>query len=122
MSILSSLKSLFSTGPRLDPADCAARVRSGQALLVDVREPREWTSGVAERAVLLPLSDLRSGRTLWRDFLAQVGTREVLVYCASGMRSGMAARVLCGEGFRAANTGGLSAWEQAGWRIVPPRR
>lgn len=120
MSLLQNLKSLFTPGPRVGPAEAASRVRTGEALLVDVREPDEWRSGVAERAVLLPLSDLTGSRRKWKDFLAQVGGREVLLYCASGMRSGGAARLLTAEGIKAVNTGGLGDWSAAGWPIVNP--
>lgn len=122
MSLLKSLKSLLTPAPRIAPAEAAARVRSGHALLVDVREPAEWRGGVAQHAALLPLSDLTGARHHWRDFLAQAGGREVLVYCASGMRSGSAARILGGEGIRAANTGGLADWAAAGWPVVRPAR
>lgn len=120
MSVLNSLKSLFQTGPRISPTEAAARVRSGEVLLVDVREPAEWATGVAKHAVLLPLSDLRGDRTKWQQFLSDVADREILLYCASGMRSGSAARVLTIEGFRATNAGGLSDWASSGWPIVPP--
>ena len=120
MSLLKNLKALFTPAPRQDPAACMARLRAGQAILVDVREPGEWTGGVAERAQLLPLSDLTGARTKWKAFLAGLGGREVMVYCASGMRSGTAARLLANEGYRATNTGGLGDWANAGWKIVKP--
>lgn len=121
MKFLALLRALFSPAPRASPADWSARLRAGTALLVDVREPGEWSSGVADRAALLPLSDLDGPRHLWRDFLARAGDREVLLYCASGLRSGVAARTLAQEGLRAANAGGLSAWAAAGWPIVRPK-
>ncbi len=120
MNFRKMIQMLFTPAPRVAPADVAARIRSGEALLVDVREPREWTSGVAESAALLPLSDLSGTRRLWRDFLAQVGDREVLVYCAAGGRSALVAKTLISEGVRAANAGALRDWSAAGWRIVPP--
>ena len=120
MNLISMTKALFTSVPRVSPAECAARVRAGEALLVDVREPTEWLSGVAESAALLPMSDLNGARTLWRDFLAQVGQREVLTYCAVGARSGIVARILVSEGVRAANAGALAEWRSAGWPIVPP--
>ncbi len=122
MSLLKSLKSMFTPAPRVSLADAAARVRSGDALLVDVREPSEWSAGVAKGAALLPLSDLGGARTRWKDFLARAGDREVLLYCASGMRSGSAARILAGEGFNAANTGGLADWVSSGWPVVKPKK
>jgi len=122
MNLLKMLKVLFTSAPRHAPSDCAARVRSGLAHLVDVREPGEWASGVAQTAKLLPLSDLTGARTQWNPFLIEANGREILLYCASGTRSGLAARVLASEGFRAANTGGLSGWLAAGWNKAKPPR
>ena len=55
-------------------------------------------------------------------YLAQLGAREIYLYCASGLRSGLAARILASEGCRAFNTGGLSDWADTRWPIVPPAR
>jgi rhodanese-related sulfurtransferase len=117
MSLLTNLKALFTPAPRATPAECVARLHAGKALLVDVREPGEWAGGVARSAALLPLSDLTGPRAQWKKFLTDVADRELLLYCASGARSGMAARLLTTEGFRAANAGGLADWVAAGWPI-----
>ncbi len=115
-------KAMFTSAPRLIPANCAARVRGGEALLVDVREPNEWAGGVAQSAKLLPFSDLTGSRTQWKQFLAEANGRELLLYCASGARSGMAARMLVAEGFRAANTGGFIDWIDADWPVAKPAK
>jgi len=123
MSLLKVFKSLFTAAPRSTPLECAHRVRAGEAYLVDVREPGEWAAGVARSARLLALSDLRDGRVQWQPFLREAGNREILLYCASGARSGLAAKILAAEGYRVANTGGLGDWATAGWPVVkPPRR
>jgi rhodanese-related sulfurtransferase len=118
MNLLSSLKSLLASAPRIDPATATERLRSGTAVLVDVREPAEWRGGVAQGAVLLPLSDLTGARKHWRDFLSACASRTVFVYCASGMRSHSAAAILRREGVDAANAGGLGDLAAAGWPIV----
>ena len=41
----------------ISPEDCPARLRQG-ALLVDVREPHEHATGMAEGAVALPMGAL----------------------------------------------------------------
>ncbi len=122
MSLLKMFKAMFTSAPRLTPAECAARVRGGEALLVDVREPCEWTGGVAQSAKLLPFSDLTGSRTQWKQFLSDTAGREILLYCASGARSGMAARMLVAEGVRAANTGGFGDWLDAGWPVAKPSK
>jgi len=120
MNLLKLFKTLFTSAPRVSPAECAHRVRSGEALLIDVRESGEWSGGVAQAARLLPLSDLTGARAHWKKFLAEANGREVLLYCASGGRSGLAARILVAEGVRAANTGGLADWLDAGWPVAQP--
>ncbi len=120
MKFLKMVQALFTSAPRLAPADCMARVKAGTALLVDVRESGEWPGGVALFARLLPLSDLTGARALWKPFLTETGDREILVYCASGARSGLAARLLTAEGWRATNTGGLGEWREAGWALAKP--
>ena len=99
MNPFKMLKSLFTSVPRLAPRECGPRVRGGEALLIDVREPGEWTSGIAQHAVMLSFSDLTGGRAQWKPFLADQAGKELLLYCASGGRSGMAARILAARVF-----------------------
>lgn len=122
MNFIAMLTSLLKSTPRANPAEAALRVRSGEAILVDVREPGEWARGVAESAALLPISDLHRDRKQWTPFLARADDRELLLYCASGTRSGMAARLLAGEGHRVSNAGSIGDWASIGWPIVRPKR
>lgn len=120
MTPIKLLKSLFAPPARAHPGECSRRVRDGDALLVDVREPAEWAKGVAQHAALLPMSDLSGDRRLWAPFLAAARGRALFLYCQSGTRSGMAARMLAAEGFQAVNTGSVAEWASCGWPIVPP--
>lgn len=101
-------------GPTLPPEESEKRVAAGTAILIDVREPSEWASGVAKPALLLPLSDLTGPRTKWQPVLDQNKDKEFLVYCRSGTRSGMAAGILRKEGFKVSNAGSFAAWHNAG--------
>lgn len=108
--------------PGMPLADAKAALAAGTAVLVDVREPGEWSAtGVAKQAALLPFSDLRGDRARWRPFLEEHRGRRLLLYCASGARSGLAARTLRGEGFDAVNTGSLRDWDKADWPICRPK-
>jgi rhodanese-related sulfurtransferase len=113
------LRMIIKTRPTLSPEDARTAIASGAAVLVDVREPAEWQSGVADSAVLLPLSDLRGPRKNWQPFLDRHRGKRILLYCHSGARSGTAASVLTSEGFDAANLGGYSRWVASG---LPVRR
>jgi rhodanese-related sulfurtransferase len=66
MKLLKTMKALFVPSPRVAIAEAAARVRAQNAVLIDVREPSEWKGGVAEGAMLLPMSDLTGRRSRWK--------------------------------------------------------
>ena len=77
--------------------------------ILDVRAPQEWTDSHIERAVNLPLSQLAQRM----DEVPSNGA--VVVYCASGYRSAIAASLLQREGVTGvANlVGGFGAWSAA---------
>ncbi len=78
-----------------------ATIQAG-ARIVDVRTPREFGAGAYPRAVNIPLQTLRSR-------LGEIPKdRPIVLYCASGMRSASAARILRAAGYeRVVNAGGL---------------
>ena len=120
MNFLKAVAALFVRVPRRRPRDATGALRSGRAILVDVRERGEWRNGVAEGAVPLPLSDLMGKRDAWTRFLADVGDRELVLYCKAGGRSAIAAKILRKEGFNAADGGALREWTSAGWSLEKP--
>jgi rhodanese-related sulfurtransferase len=78
-------------------------------LLIDVRTPREFDSEHIEGAVNMPLPRLReSAEELPSE-------RELVVHCASGYRSAIAASVLRHVGRDRVSdlVGGLPAWQAA---------
>lgn len=111
------LRPLIMGGRRITPADAAAQIAAGTAVLIDVRNPDEWRSGAAAPAALLSLGDLKSERREWKPYLEKNREKLLILYCASGMRSGVAAGILKKEGFRVANLGGFGRWSQAGLPI-----
>ncbi|GAA3601959.1 rhodanese-like domain-containing protein [Marihabitans asiaticum] len=84
------------------------------AVMLDVREPDEWTAGHAPGAVHIPLGEL-STRT---EELPSVDGG-LPVVCRSGGRSGRAVEWLRGNGFEVRNVaGGMQAWQGAGKEMV----
>lgn len=76
-----------------------AALRARGALIVDVRTPEEFRRGHAEGALNLPLDRLSLGAAkLDRE-------QPLLLCCASGARSALAARQLRALGFDATNAG-----------------
>ena len=107
--------------PRVEPKEAAELVKSGKAVLVDVREPSEWAeTGVAAPAVLLPMSDFNGDKKLWKAFLEKNGDKQILLYCRSGGRSGKIAGELAKQGKSTANVGGMKDWVAAGLPVRQP--
>lgn len=87
---------------RRAPADAVAEAIRAGARIVDVRTAAEFAAGAYPGAVNIPLQAL--GERL-REIPRGA---PVVVYCASGMRSASAARVLAQAGYeRVLNAGGL---------------
>ena len=114
------LRPLLFGGPRVSATEAQARIKAGTAVLVDVREPGEWPDGVATPASLLPMSDFRGARKQWGGFLRNNKDKELILYCASGMRSGSIAGALKKEGYKVANLGGFGGWAGAGLPVRKP--
>ena len=88
-------------------------LRSG-ATLLDVRENAEWNAGHVPGAVHVPARQVgaQAAKRLPKG-------RPVIVTCRTGARSRSATRILREKGIDAFNlSGGMSAWESAGGRIV----
>jgi rhodanese-related sulfurtransferase len=75
------------------------KLKEKKALLVDVREEKEWKEGHLQDAKFLPLSDLRTGIEV--DKLAKLLAKDKAIYlhCASGNRCLRAADILKGKGY-----------------------
>jgi rhodanese-related sulfurtransferase len=79
-------------------------------LVIDVRAPRERADKSIDGTTHLPLNTLRSGLSdVPRD-------RPLVVFCAGGYRSSIAASLLQRDGFTNVSelAGGIAAWEAAG--------
>jgi rhodanese-related sulfurtransferase len=95
-------------------AETAAQLQRDGAVLVDVREPAEWSAGRAPKARHIPLGSL--GARVAKEVPA---TATVLTICRSGGRSARAAAILRQQGFTVIDVaGGMSAWQAAGLPVV----
>ncbi|MYX32773.1 MULTISPECIES: rhodanese-like domain-containing protein [unclassified Streptomyces] len=105
---------LFSRNPapeELTVTEAHERVRTGQAVLLDVREADEYTAGHAPGAVWQTLTAVAAGAPLPEG----AGDLPVLAVCRSGNRSRKAAELLSHRGVHTLNvTGGMRAWAAAG--------
>src|SRR5262249_29263897 len=87
-------------------------INSSNALLVDLRETREYAGGRLPNAVHIPLSQFASRGA---ELTKQVD-RPVVTYCMTGNRSRSAASALSRLGFKDIYClrGGFKGWKDAG--------
>ena len=95
----------------LTPAGAIALMNNEEVVLLDVREPAETAIGKITKAIQIPVSSIaqRIGE------LDKYKNKNVIVYCKSGTRSGIACRALNKAGFEKVYSlnGGLTAWQDA---------
>lgn len=98
---------------QVTPEEAMALQAQG-AVLVDCREPNEWNLGRAAGALTIPRGILEQNieGTVPRD-------RTVVLYCATGNRSALAADSLQQMGYVAVSSmiGGFRGWVEAGGEI-----
>jgi sulfur-carrier protein adenylyltransferase/sulfurtransferase len=113
------LRQIKSRIPEVDPADVRDQLGNG-AVVIDVREAEEWSTGHIPGAKHVPKSFLESrieGSAPDRD-------QHVILYCQSGNRSAWAARTLIDDlGFTNVEsmTGGITLWKDRGYGVEQPR-
>ena len=103
----------------VDPAQVSEHLGNG-IVLVDVRDSEEWDRGHIPGAVHVPRGYLES------RIDAAVGDRgaRVVLYCASGHRSALAAHTLTdvlGYTDVASMKGGITLWKDRGYKVDVPK-
>lgn len=83
-------------GPKVDLADL---IQNQKAYIVDVRTPGEFRQGKVRGSVNIPLNNIANADNKLK------GRSPIVLCCASGSRSGQAARILRSKGFDAHNGG-----------------
>ncbi len=113
------LRQIKSRIEEVDPADVRDQVRNG-AVVVDVRETEEWSTGHIPGAKHVPKSYLESRI----EGAAPDRSQHVILYCQSGNRSAWAARTLIEDlGYENVEsmTGGVTLWKDRGYEVEVPR-
>jgi rhodanese-related sulfurtransferase len=110
----------------VSPEAAFAAHSSGEALLVDVREPLEWEPHI-DGAVLVPrgllefAADPVCGPRLPPSLRVGLDpSRRVILYCNSGVRAILAAHTLKSMGYERVESlgGGFDAWKAAGLPVA----
>ena len=96
----------------ISPADAAAKLNSGEAVIVDVRDKDEWDEGHIPGAMHL------SRGTIELDIEEKVPDTNALIitHCGGGGRSALATESLQKMGYKNVRSmaGGFKAWKAAG--------
>lgn len=100
-------KSLFSSNEP-SPQEIKEKIAQG-AVVVDVRNESEWQQGHLPEAKLLPLPELQAQLSQLESWCGGDKNTEIVVYCASGMRSSRARKILQNAGFSQVYNGGALA-------------
>lgn len=102
----------------IKPMEAVELMNHQNAVVLDVRDPAEFSAGHILNAINVPLAALedRSGE------LEPYRTRPVIVYCRTGPRAARAGALLRKKGFTAISklSGGIMAWESAGLPLSKP--
>ncbi len=111
MTALAQQPELLVSAERMVPADLSGGLAtaSGGPLVLDVRTPGEWASKRIAGSRNLPLTRLA-------EHVSELPlNQQIIVLCAGGYRSSIAASLLRREGLNhvAEMTGGMAAWEAA---------
>jgi rhodanese-related sulfurtransferase/glyoxylase-like metal-dependent hydrolase (beta-lactamase superfamily II) len=96
------------------PAMAEELAGAGPPLLLDIRNPREWTAKHIDGSVNIPLNHLQ-------ERIAEIPRdRRIAIHCAGGYRSSIAASILQQYGITNLTemAGGLAAWEAAKLPLV----
>ncbi len=115
MLIWPTLAKLVSGALEISVQQMVQLINRNEAVVLDVREPAEFSAGHIARARSVPLGKLaeRIGE------LEKFKNRTLVVCCASGHRSSAACALLKKSGFTqvAQLKGGFAAWQQAGMPV-----
>ena len=95
-----------------------AALEKASQVVIDIREPDEHATGVAQGARLIPMSQL--GKRLAE--LPPPGKEPFLVICNTQNRSSRVVEQLRAAGYTNASyvQGGMSLWATRGWPMVKP--
>jgi molybdopterin/thiamine biosynthesis adenylyltransferase/rhodanese-related sulfurtransferase len=113
------LRQIKSRIEEVDPSVVREQVSNG-AVVLDVRETEEWSTGHIPGAKHVPKSFLESRI----EGAAPDRSQHVILYCQSGNRSAWAARTLIDDlGYENVEsmTGGITLWKDRGYDVEQPR-
>lgn len=105
--------------PHVTLEQARAEHEAGKALMIDIREPQEHATGVAQGVVLLPTSQVAQRIAE----IPQQADQPVLLICHTQSRSRAVTQALQEKGFTNIRyvRGGMNEWAKRGWPMVKPQ-
>ena len=99
----------------LSASEADALIKNISPFILDVRTPEEFQAGRLFNANLLPVQSLAAQI----ESLAEYKEKDILIYCASGNRSTVAAQILIDNGFKKIYNlrHGISDWHRQGFPL-----
>src|SRR3954470_2028312 len=114
------IRQIKSQVEEVDPAQVSEHLGNG-IVLVDVRESTEWDAGHIPGAKHVPRGYLESRV---EGAVGPDRDQEIVLYCASGQRSALAAHTLTDDlGYTNVKsmTGGIPLWKDRGYKVETPK-
>lgn len=110
------LPGLLRRGAKVSLLEATRLINQGKTLILDVREPAEFSAGHLRDAKNIPLAQLP--QTLAE--IEKFKSKPVVVVCQSGPRSSKATALLKNAGFNEAVSldGGIEAWQGQGLPVA----
>lgn len=104
----------------VSPVEATLLINREDAAVVDIRDQAEYAKGHIPNARHIPVAEFTRRSTE----LEKLKSRPLIVYCATGARSGAAIAALRKAGFEKLFTlrGGLLEWEKAGQPVSRKRK
>ncbi len=114
------IRQIKSQVAEVDPAQVSEHLGNG-IVLIDVRESTEWDAGHIPGAKHVPRAYLESRI---EGAAGADRSQEIVLYCASGQRSALAAHTLTDQlGYENVKsmTGGITLWKDRGYKVETPK-
>ena len=96
----------------VDAEKAAQMAEKPETFILDVRTPGEYADGHLKNSLLIPHTEVQANASK----LPADKEKPILCYCAAGVRSAKACKVLNGLGYKKVFNldGGINAWLEAG--------
>ncbi len=100
---------------KVSAAEAAELIKNNSPLIMDVRTQFEYDSGHIKGANLLPINVFAENISKFEDYR----DKDILLYCASGHRSRLAAKMLVREGYSKVHnlSWGIGSWIRKGFPL-----